>query len=388
MRELDRLIAETEDMEIFPNEEALAELIDKIKSLKENLQIDANELMFKQELLAKMKKAYQEYQASGIEEEKLMKNEALKKQILGTADNDNPVAPIFDREYEVDDKKPLAIIPRATMGVDRGKPHQKRAQKFGMNFQSFDDDQKREIKGVYITLKNQDQLIPGLMDHLRTDENGIDETVNVNTIIAMVMVDTSTGEPVLVNENGLPLTEEQLLDPLNNSVYQVFPLEKLQWSAEYDNQSMFAENVSENVRSEVRKQYAEWRNGILKVEDLSEVHSIDVSFGRPEVNKDVNGKKLYDTRTSAQDAGLVTDYDIDNSPIITVATSDESIIRGISVTKSSPGRVFLDMGNGLVPLNNRQHSKKEAEVIFNAIVQFSKNIFDKTKVLMMIKAED
>ena len=379
LRELDRLIAETEDMEIFPNEEALAELIDKIKSLKENLQIDANELMFKQDLLAKMKKAYQEYQASGIEEEKLMKNEALKKQILGTADNDNPVAPIFDREYEVDDKKPLAIIPRATMGVDRGKPHQKRAQKFGMNFQSFDDDQKREIKGVYITLKNQDQLIPGLMDHLRTDENGIDETVNVNTIIAMVMVDTSTGEPVLVNENGLPLTEEQLLDPLNNSVYQVFPLEKLQWSAEYDNQSMFAENVSENVRSEVRKQYAEWRNGILKVEDLSEVHSIDVSFGRPEVNKDVNGKKLYDTRTSAQDAGLVTDYDIDNSPIITVATSDESIIRGISVTKSSPGRVFLDMGNGLVPLNNRQHSKKEAEVIFNAIVQFSKNIFDKTK---------
>ena len=64
------------------------------------------------------------------------------------------------------------------MGVDRGKPHQKRAQKFGMNFQSFDDDQKREIKGVYITLKNQDQLIPGLMDHLRTDENGIDAIRN------------------------------------------------------------------------------------------------------------------------------------------------------------------------------------------------------------------
>jgi hypothetical protein len=379
LRELERLIAEVEDMDISVNEEKLNKLLDEVKSLKEFFKSDLDELMFKEALLAKMKKAYQEYQASGIEEEKLMKNEALKKQILGTADNDNPVAPVFDREYEIDDKKPLAIIPRATMGVDRGKPHQKRAQRFGMNFQSFDDDQKREIKGVYITLKNQDQLIPGLMDHLRTDENGIDETVNVNTIIAMVMVDTSTGEPVLVNENGLPLTEEQLLDPLNNSIYQVFPLEKLQWSAEYDNQSMFADNVSENVRSEVRKQYAEWRSGILKVEDLSEVHSIDVSFGRPEVKKDAEGKKLYDTRTSAQDAGLVTDYDIDNAPIITVATSDESIIRGISVTKSAPGKVFLDMGNGLVPLNNRQHTRKEAETIFNAILQFSKNVFDNSK---------
>jgi hypothetical protein len=379
LRELERLIAEVEDMEISPNEEKLNNLLTEIKSLKETFKSDLNDLMFKEALLTKMKKAYQEYQASGIEEAKLAKNENLRKQILGTADNDNPVPTVFDKEYEVDAKKPLSIVPRATMGVDRGKPHQKRAQRFGMNFKSFDNDQKKDIKGVYITLKNQDQLIPGLMDHLRTDENGIDETVNVNTIIAMVMVDMSTGQPVLINQDGLPLTEEQLQDPLNNSIYQVFPLEKLQWSGEYDNQSMFADNVSENVRSEIRKQYAEWRSRILEIENLSEVHSIDVSFGTPEVNKDAEGKKLYDTRTSVQDAGLIDDYEIDTTPVITVATSDESILRGISVTKSSPGKVFLEMGNGLVPLNNRKHSKKEAETIFNAILQFSKNVLDKNK---------
>ena len=379
LRELERLIAEVEDMEIAVNEEKLNKVLDDIKSLKESLQTEVNELRFKEELLAKMKKAYQEYQSNIIEEEKLAKSDALRKQILGTADNDNPVAPVFDREYEVDAKKPVAIIPRATLGIDRGKDHQKRAQRFGMNFQSFDDDQKRDIKGVYITLKNQDQLIPGLMDHLRTDENGIKETVDANKIIAMVMVDMSSGKPVLVNENGLPLTEEQLQNPLNNSIYQVFPLADLKWSGDYGDKSMFPEGTDKDVKDEIVKQYTEWRNEVLKIEDLSEVHSIDVSFGFPKVNQDADGNKLYDTRTSVQDAGLVTDYDIDNSPIITVATSDESIIRGISVTKSAPGKVFLDMGNGLVPLNNRQHSRKEAETIFNAILQFSKNAFDKTK---------
>jgi hypothetical protein len=379
LRELERLIAEVEDMEIAVNEEKLNKVLDDIKSLKESLQTEVNELRFKEELLSKMKKAYQDYQSNIIEEEKLAKSDALRKQILGTADNDNSVAPVFDREYEVDAKKPVAIIPRATLGIDRGKDHQKRAQRFGMNFQSFDDDQKRDIKGVYITLKNQNQLIPGLMDHLRTDENGIKETVNANTIIAMVMVDMSTGEPVLVNENGLPLTEEQLQDPLNNSIYQVFPLADLKWSGDYGDKSMFPEGTDKDVKDEIVKQYTEWRNEVLKIEDLSEVHSIDVSFGFPKVNQDVDGNKLYDTRTSAQDAGLVTDYDVDNAPIITVATSDESIIRGISVTKSAPGKVFLDMGNGLVPLNNRQHTRKEAETIFNAILQFSKNAFDKSK---------
>ena len=379
LRELERLIAEVEDMEIAVNEEKLNKVLDDIKSLKESLQTEVNELRFKEELLSKMKKAYQDYQSNILEEEKLAKGDALRKQILGTADNDNPVPVVFDREFEVDAKKPVAIIPRATIPVDRGKDHQKRAQRFGMNFQSFGENQKKNIKGVYITSKNQDQLIPGLMDFLRTDENGINETVDANKIIAMVMVDMSTGEPVLVNESGLPLTEEQLQDPLNNSIYQVFPLEDLKWSGDYGDKSMFADSVSENIRSEVRKQYSQWRSEVLKIEDLSEVHSIDVSFGFPKVNQDAEGKKLYDTRTSVQDAGLVTDYDIDNSPIITVATSDESIIRGISVTKSAPGRVFLDMGNGLVPLNNRQHTRKEAETIFNAILQFSKNVFDKSK---------
>lgn len=380
LRQLDTYIAEVEDMQISPNEEKLQKLRKEIDSLKQLFQADLNELKFKEALLTKLKKAYKDYEASGIEEEKLMKNEALKKQILGTADNDNPVPPVYDKEFETDARKPKEIVPRATLGIDRGKDHQKRAQRFGLNFESFDDDKKKNIRGVYITHKNQDQLIPGLMDYLRTDENGVNDTVDPNTIIAMVMVDMSSGTPVLVDQNGEPLTEEaRLHHPLEDAIFQVFPLEKLTWSGEYGDGSMFSSDVNETVRSEIRKQYSEWRNRILKVEDLSEIHSIDVSFGFPQIKTDVDGNKLYDTRTSVQDAGLVSEYDVENSPIVLVATSDETIVRGISVTKSAPGRVFLDMGNGLVPVQNRQHTRKEAEVIFNAILQFSKNVFDKTK---------
>jgi ribA/ribD-fused uncharacterized protein len=379
LRNLDTYIAEVEDMDINPSESKLAKLRNEISSLKTQLTSEINELLFKETLLAKLKKTYNEYQASGIEEEKLMKNQELQKRILGTADKDNPEPAVFDKEYEIDSKKTVEIIPRATLSTDRGKPHQKRAQKFGVNFPKFDDETKSNIKGVYITVKNQDQLIPGLVDHLRTDENGINEAVDPKRVIAMVMVDNSSGTPILVNEDGQPLTDVQLQDPLNNAIYQVFPLEELKWSGQYGDKSMFPENTPKNVIDDVRSQYAQWRSNVLKVEDLSEIHSIDVSFGFPEIQKDIDGNKLYDTRTGVESAEFASGYDIENTPMILVASSDETIIRGISVTKSAPGRVFLDLPNGLVPLNNRQHTRKEAETIFNAIYQFSKNMMDSKK---------
>jgi ribA/ribD-fused uncharacterized protein len=379
LRKLDTYIAEVEDMEISPNEEKLQKLRKEIDSLKQMFQADVNELKFKEALVTKLKKAYKDYEASGIEEEKLMKNEALKKKILGTADNENPVAIIHDKEYEPNFKKPKEIIPRATLGIDRGKSHQKRAQKFGVNFRKLPQGTKSNIRGIYITHKNQDQLIPGLMDHLRTDENGVNDTVDPNTTIAMVMVDVSQGTPVLVNLDGEPLTEEQLQDPLNNAIYQVFPLEELKWSGEYGDESMFAKDVPENQRSAIRAQYTKWRSKVLAVEDLSEIHTIEASFGIPQVETDSEGKKLYDTTTSVEDAGLVSDWELDNEPMITVVVNDDDLVRGISKVKAVPGRVFLEMGTGLVPLNNRQHTKKEAEAIFSAILQLSKNTFDKTK---------
>lgn len=387
LKQLEDMVAQVEDLDIEPGERTIQELNASIKDLETDLSDLRNQLKSTEFVLSKFEQIAKLYLEQKAQEEQMLANEELKKQILGTADNDNPVAPVYDKEFEPSAKKILEIIARATLGIDRGKPHQKRAQRFGLNFESFDTDKKRNIKGVYITHKNQNQLFPQLigddkvkfMDHLRSDENGVIDTIDPNRIIAMVMVDVSSGEPVLVGQDGEALTEEQLQDPLNNAIYQVFPLEELQWSGDYGDKSMFPENTPKNVKDAIIEQYAAWRSDVLKVEDLSEIHSIDVSFGFPQIKTDADGNKLYDTRTSVQDAGLVSEYQIENNPLILVATSDETIVRGVSVTKSAPGRVFLEMGNGLVPMQNRQHTRKEAEVIFNAILQFSKNVFDKTK---------
>ena len=379
LKQLEDMVAQVEDLDIEPGERTIQELNASLKDLESDLSDLRNQLKSTEFVLSKFENIARLYLEQKAQEEQMLANEELKKQILGTADNENPVAIIHDKEYEPNFKKPKEIIPRATLGIDRGKSHQKRAQKFGVNFRKLPQGTKSNIRGIYITHKNQDQLIPGLMDHLRTDENGVNDTVDPNTTIAMVMVDVSQGTPVLVNLDGEPLTEEQLQDPLNNAIYQVFPLEELKWSGEYGDESMFAKDVPENQRSAIRAQYTKWRSKVLAVEDLSEIHTIEASFGIPQVETDSEGKKLYDTTTSVEDAGLVSDWELDNEPMITVVVNDDDLVRGISKVKAVPGRVFLEMGTGLVPLNNRQHTKKEAEAIFSAILQLSKNTFDKTK---------
>ena len=366
--------------EISVNENQLQKAEDDITKLYEKL----NELGFehnaKKQILDRFQAVADAYQARKAEETKMMENQQLLAEALGTAESGVQTVE-FSKEYEPTAKKSDEIIPRATMGIVKGnKPYQIRANTFGFNLNRFDN--RKNIRGVYVTSKNEDQLIPGLTDMLRIDEAGlINEDINKDEIIALVMVqEDADGNIQLVGVDGQPVPDG--VNPLESAIFQVFPDANLTWGAEFNNESMFRKGTPQEVRDSVTKQYKGWRTSVLENPDLSERHEIEASFGRVENVTDADGKIIYDTRTSVQDANLITTDELEGTQLITIPTlptegSNVAVIEQGTVTFRVPvGTVLLETPNGLVKLQNKQHSEKEAETIYEAILQLAKNMLD------------
>lgn len=394
LRELESFIADVEDTEITSNEKKLAELRDKVNELEKEWESQKDELAFKEVLLKKFKKAYEAYVASGVEAEKIKKNKQLIRDAIGTADKGNvQTKNREDKIYEPDGKKAIEYIWRSTTSPTEGlKPHHERANRFGFNLEKFEN--RESIRGVFITSDNESLLIPGLLDHLRTDENGnINEEVDKESIIALVMVDENGN---LVGENGQPLTEDQLANPLDNAIYQTMPLADLTWKMQ-GKKGESAFRAGEQSRSEaVKQQYGEYRDRIFESskqqESLSDLieqaHTIEASFGHPQYSKKLNengnpitenGKPVldYSRRTSVKDAGLITEDDLFTENVIFIPTTNEIVDHKTTRYEGDNlGLPFLKTESGVLPLQNRHHTRKEAETIFDVLVQVAKNMID------------
>lgn len=359
------------------------EQFDKINSQVENLykQLGGLEDQYKAKkaILDRFEAVAKAYKAQKSEEAKMFADEQLLASALGTADTSVQTAE-FDKEYEPSAKKSDEVIWRATLGIVRGnKPHQVRANTFGFNLNKFPN--RKNIRGVYVTSKNENEIIPGLTDLLRINEAGvIDEDINKDEIIALVMVqENEDGKIQLVGEDGQPIPEG--INPLDSAIFQVFPDGNLQWGAEFNNESMFRKSTPQEVKDAITKQYKEWRKSVLENPSLSERHEIEASFGRVENVVDADGKIIYDTRTSVQDANLISVDDLESTQLITIPTlpteGNIAVINQGTVTfKAAVGTPLLETPNGLVKLQNRKHTKKEAEVIYQAILQLAKNMLN------------
>ena len=365
--------------EISVSESKLQDVEGQVDQLYKQLDQLGAEYNAKKQLLDRFQSVADAYQARKAEENKMMENEQLLAEALGTAESGVQTAE-FNKEYEPTAKKSDEIIPRATMGIVRGKPHQIRANTFGFNLNRFAN--RKNIRGVYVTSKNEDQLVPGLTDMLRMDEAGlIDEDINKDEIIALVMVqEDESGNIQLVGVDGQPIPDGA--NALESAIFQVFPDANLTWGAEFNNESMFRKDTPQEVRDAVTKQYKEWRNSVLENPDLSERHEIEASFGRVENVVDTDGKIIYDTRTSVQDANLITTDELESTQLIKIPTlpaegGNIAIEEQGTVTFRVPvGTPLLETPNGLVKLQNRKHSEKEAETIYQAILQLAKNMLD------------
>lgn len=321
-----------------------------------------------------------EYETQLAEEEKLRKNKALQKAILGTEDKGSVPVARTDNEVETVSKKPAENIASSTIPSQQ-LPGYDRSVRFGARLANLPVEVRNRIRGVIVNFRTQDALgIPGLTQHITTNE--VDHK---NTLPLVVVEEDIDGNLFLVNEFGERIvqkegeTDEQFnARKLEEAVYQVMPAEELKWSEKFDNQSMFPKGTDDKLIEEIKAQHAKDREEYLASDELIP-ETIQASFGVPVYNSylDENQKKNidYNTRTSAQDAQLITEEALETSPLIIVPTLKGTQRRGEVAIEGSVGMPLLGLNNGLVKLLNRNFTKKEAEVIYEMILRLSNNIF-------------
>lgn len=380
--QLDEVLESYDIPSMEKQSDKLVVIIDK---LTKELDSAIAEQISKRNLLEKFESFVMAQKSAKDLQEKLGKNSQLKKELMNTRTKTTQTS-ITDTSYEQESKKDKTLIPIST--ITMGKvDHAVRANAFGTRLDSLPN--RKYIKGVIVTSKTDKEgsIIPGLINHLVNTEGQIEsDNVNSEEVIALVMVevDPKTGVQTLINEFGKPITGDDLL---NNAIYQVYPTADLAWSNRYGsgkNATMFRKEVSSEEQDAIREKYDKWRKSILALEDPSMPQSIEASFGilQKETFLSEEGEEItdYEARNTVQSAGLLdNDKLTGGSSVISIPKTNNTIIQGTTTFVSPLGVPFLSTPTGNVKLNNRKLSNTEAEIIFESILEYSKNVFNPDK---------
>jgi hypothetical protein len=339
----------------------LEDVSEQAKEMQVRLNELRNEYKAKKLIVDRFQKIFDEYKKQKAEEDKLFADEAVVNKALSTEDRGIPSRE-FSKEFEPNAKKSNEIVPRATTTVEEGEPHQIRANAFGANMNSFTN--RNDIRGVYITSKNQNQLLPGVIERMLGNNATLINKYK-DSMIVLVMVNT---KEELVGVNGQPIAAgTELLDA---AIYQAFPENKMR------DGSLFRATTPQDVRDAIIVQYDKWRDDVLKQTTIGAKHEIEASFGIVENVKDASGKIVYSTRTSVASAGLITPSQLERSQLIFIPKTNNIVSKGTVSYDSALGAVFLETPNGYTKLQNRQHTEAEANAIFDAMLLFAKNMID------------
>ena len=258
-------------------------------------------------------------------------------------------------EYEQVNRKTKLILPRATISTPQ-LPGYQNSVKFGADLYKFSN--RKQIRGVYVTSKNEEELgLKGLMNHIK----GTSDVVSTNTI-AVVMVEQIGNDIKAIGVDGKTL-ETPTFD---TAVFQVMPDPKFQWSAKFDNKSMFPKDTTDNEKNAIIKEYTQFVEETLDSKELNPFQ-VEASFGVPQTVKDAQGNDVKYARTGVVAAGLIQESDLVTKPVIYVPTLEDKVQRGSTSYSNALGKIFLIAGNGYVPLQNKLHSEKEATTIYQVI---------------------
>lgn len=310
-------------------------------------------------------------------ENELAKQAGLKKALEETSDIGIQTTGINTGSFEPDSKKTDQEVVDSTKppveGYSQKEPlaeHHVRANRFGANYYSFPNNEN--FRGVIVTQNNEAQVgVPGLMQHLK-DKGKAGAPVDPTKTIALVVmgIDPVTNEKYFVGVDGKKLDKPTL----DNTIYQTFP-ENLTWSS---GDSMFRESTSEDVKKALTQDFNKWRENTLKNPSI-DLYKIQASFGVPQYVGEIDDKNVfqfdYTATIPVEDSNLITETDLRTRRVVGIPTTDGAVVYGSSTFNDVKGAPLLYTKNGLVRLNNRQISKNEASLIYDAIVKLSDNLF-------------
>ena len=258
-------------------------------------------------------------------------------------------------DFEQVNRKTKLVIPRATVATPQ-LPGYQNSIKFGADLYKFSN--RKQIRGVYVTQANEAQLgLKGLMNYLKGTSD-----IDPSKTIAVVMVEQVGNKIKVVGVDGKTLDTPTF----DTAVYQVMPDPKFEWSGKFDNKSMFPKDTTEAEKNAIIKEYTEFVEETLGSTELNPFQ-VEASFGVPQRVVDAQGNEVKNARTGVVAAGLIQESSLATKPVIYIPTLENNIKRGSTSYSNALGKIFLVAGNGYVPLQNKLHSEKEADVIYQAI---------------------
>jgi len=377
----DYALLEDLNKEITVNQEKLDDITSKLKNLINNLDDIGKEQRAKELILKRFEDIVQKELQRIKEEKAITKDTAVINQILGTL-NQGIENREYDRTYEPDPKmSAVAAATSTTAPTERSftttkenvAEHHGRANRFGARMPNLSN--ANEIKGVIVTSETESQILNGLTNHLKQGKEEIDSTKTIALVMAIPSKDGKSY--TLVDENGAPITEKSEAESdldyqnrlLNTAIYQTFPV---------NIETRFRESVPQEVRMQLVNSYEDWRKEKLADKTLKN-YDIRPSFGFTEkVQKPTeNGlgfENDYNARVAVQESGLIRETELGSRRLVYVPTVEQTISLGSTAFGNALGRTFLVTKNGYVPLDNRQHTAEEAEVIHQVLVRLSEII--------------
>ena len=377
----DYAIIEDLNKEITINQDKLNDVTTRLQTLMNSLDEIGKEQRAK-ELILKRFEDLVKKEVQRIKEEKaITKDAAVINQILGTL-NQGVQNKEYEKTYEPDPKMSAVAAATSTSAPTERSfattkedvaEHHGRANRFGARMPNLPN--AGDIKGVIVTSETESQIINGLTNHLKQNKAEVD----AKTTIALVMaIPSKDGKSyTLVDENGVPIPEKSEAESdldyqnrlLNTAIYQTFPI---------NIESRLRETVPQEVRMQFVNSYEEWRKEKLDEKTLKN-YDIRPSFGFTEkVQKPTaNGLSFendYNARVAVQDSGLIRETELGSKRLVYVPTVEQTISLGSTAFGNALGRTFLVTKNGYVPLDNRQHTAEEADVIHQVLVRLSEII--------------